>query len=96
MKRTMLATHADQINSAATSPRAAAHKPFRWKKGDLIGEGAYAKVYQCMNIENGELYAIKRYKFSQEAKKVEREFISMRKEVHLLQMLNHPNMVKYV
>ena len=44
MKRAMLANHADEINSAATSPRNA-HKQFRWKKGDMIGEGAYAKVF---------------------------------------------------
>jgi serine/threonine protein kinase len=67
----------------------------KWKKGDLIGEGAYAKVYQGMNIETGELIAIKRYKFSDDPKKVEREFISMRKEIKLLNDLNHPNIVNY-
>lgn len=34
----------------------------KWKRGELIGEGAYAKVYQCMNVETGELLAVKHFK----------------------------------
>ena len=68
----------------------------KWKRGELIGEGAYAKVYQCMNLENGELMAIKRYKFSEERKRVEREFQSMKREINLLRALKHPNIVKYI
>ena len=61
----------------------------------MIGEGAYAKVYQCMNIETGELLAVKRYKFSEDPEKVEKEFVSMRKEIRLLNELNHKNIVRY-
>lgn len=33
----------------------------KWRKGDLIGEGAFAKVYQCINLKSGELMAVKRF-----------------------------------
>ena len=36
-------------------------KVIKWKRGELIGEGAYAKVYQCMNTETGELMATKHF-----------------------------------
>ena len=36
-------------------------KLIKWRRGDIIGEGAYAKVYQCINSVNGELYAVKSF-----------------------------------
>ena len=48
-----------------------------------------------MNIETGELLAVKRYKFSEDPEKVEKEFVSMRKEIRLLNELNHDNIVRY-
>ena len=31
----------------------------RWKKGELIGPGAYGRVYMAMNLDFGELLAVK-------------------------------------
>lgn len=42
-----------------TTPRSGTH--IKWRRGDLIGEGAYAKVYQCLNIVTGELLALKTF-----------------------------------
>ena len=36
-------------------------KSTKWRRGELIGEGAYAKVYQCLNLSNGELLAVKHF-----------------------------------
>lgn len=33
----------------------------KWKRGDLIGKGAYAEVFQCMNLKTGELMAVKHF-----------------------------------
>jgi hypothetical protein len=33
----------------------------KWRRGELIGEGAYAKVYQCINLDTGELLAVKHF-----------------------------------
>lgn len=36
-------------------------RSIKWRRGDLIGEGAYAKVYQCLNLKTGELLAVKNF-----------------------------------
>ena len=42
-----------------SSPRSG--RLIKWKMGELVGEGAYAKVYQCMNLRTGELMAVKHF-----------------------------------
>ena len=42
-----------------TSPRSG--NLVKWRKGNLIGEGAFAKVYQCINLKTGELMAVKSF-----------------------------------
>jgi serine/threonine protein kinase len=67
----------------------------RWKLGDKLGEGAYAAVYQCMNLDTGKLYAVKHFKLSEDPQKVLRDFRSLKREVSLLSSLKHPNIVQY-
>ncbi|KAL2509040.1 Mitogen-activated protein kinase kinase kinase 3 [Forsythia ovata] len=33
--------------------------PIRWRKGELIGSGAFGRVYMGMNLDSGELLAVK-------------------------------------
>lgn len=33
--------------------------PIRWRKGELIGSGAFGQVYMGMNLDSGELLAVK-------------------------------------
>lgn len=33
--------------------------PIRWRKGQLIGRGAFGTVYMGMNLDSGELLAVK-------------------------------------
>lgn len=33
--------------------------PIRWRRGELIGCGAFGRVYMGMNLDSGELLAIK-------------------------------------
>mmetsp|Transcript_24374 Transcript_24374/g.43298 ORF Transcript_24374/g.43298 Transcript_24374/m.43298 type:complete len:375 (+) Transcript_24374:88-1212(+) len=75
-----------------SSPRGRA---IRWKRGEKLGEGAYATVYQCMNVETGKLYAVKHFKFSEDPKRVQKEFANLKREVMLLRELVHPNIVQY-
>ena len=35
----------------------------RWKKGELIGSEAYRRVYMAMNLDSGELLAVKQVSF---------------------------------
>ncbi|OMJ80737.1 hypothetical protein SteCoe_18944 [Stentor coeruleus] len=76
-----------------SSPRNGMH--IKWRKGEIIGEGAYAKVYQCINLNNGELMAVKSFYLGDDPKKIEKEFENMKKEVSLLRNLDHHNIVHY-
>lgn len=61
-----------------------------WRKGDLIGEGTFAKVYQCLSLTDGKLLAVKCIQIDPDsAEKVHRE-------VSTLRDLTHPNIVRYV
>lgn len=37
--------------------------PIRWRKGELIGCGAFGRVYMGMNLGSGELLAVKQVQF---------------------------------
>ena len=37
--------------------------PIRWRKGELIGCGAFGRVYMGMNLDSGELIAVKQVCF---------------------------------
>jgi serine/threonine protein kinase len=61
-RRKKLIFHSDVIENnfmELTSPRSGIQ--IKWRKGELIGEGAYAKVYQCINLATGELLAVKSF-----------------------------------
>lgn len=44
---------------AAPLPAAPSAGTFQYKIGDMVGRGAFGKVFQAMNLENGELMAVK-------------------------------------
>ena len=57
-----------EMNSNFRSPRASSiykmtrkrgFPTIRWKKGELIGSEAYRRVYMAMNLDSGELLAVK-------------------------------------
>ena len=37
--------------------------PIRWRKGELIGCGAFGRVYMGMNLDSGELLAVKQVQY---------------------------------
>lgn len=37
-------------------------KLFQYKKGPLIGKGAYGEVFECLSLNTGELLAVKSFK----------------------------------
>lgn len=55
------------ICKAEPSPVKAARKddtpPIRWRKGEMIGCGAFGRVYMGLNVDSGELLAIKEVNF---------------------------------
>ncbi|RKP03918.1 hypothetical protein CXG81DRAFT_8896, partial [Caulochytrium protostelioides] len=61
--------------------------------GNIIGSGAFGKVYQGLNIESGAVVAVKQIR-THDVPKAELKII--RAEITLLKELSHPNIVSYV
>jgi len=69
--------------------------PIKWERGDLIGSGAYGKVYQGLNLNNGRLIAIKSVQIGSK-KTATRELMALKYEVSILRELDHPHVVNYI
>ncbi len=78
--------------------------PISWRKGDIIGRGAYGTVYMGLNIENGELMAVKEVQIMPSprhskkqggTKRVDQYITSLEREITLLSQLSHKNIVRY-
>ncbi|XP_065877547.1 mitogen-activated protein kinase kinase kinase 3-like [Euphorbia lathyris] len=73
--------------------------PIRWRKGGLIGEGSFGKVYMGMNLDSGELLAVKQVLIAPNSASKEKTQACIREleaEVELLKNLSHQNIVKYL
>ncbi|XP_010486085.1 PREDICTED: mitogen-activated protein kinase kinase kinase 3 isoform X2 [Camelina sativa] len=71
----------------------------RWRKGELIGCGAFGRVYMGMNLDSGELLAIKQVLIapsSASKEKTQDHIRELEEEVQLLKNLSHPNIVRYL
>lgn len=65
----------------------------RWQKGKFIGGGSFGQVYAAVNLDTGGVMAVKEIVFhdSQSLKLIP----SIKEEMTVLEMLNHPNVVQY-
>lgn len=64
--------------------------------GDLLGEGAYGKVYKGLNLLGGNFLAVKIMKiqnYNPIEKKSKKILLKLKKEIALLKNLNHKNIV---
>ncbi|XVF31324.1 hypothetical protein REPUB_Repub16aG0135900 [Reevesia pubescens] len=71
----------------------------RWRKGELIGSGAFGRVYMGMNLDSGELLAVKEVLIaanSASKEKAQAHVRELEEEVKLLKNLSHPNIVRYL
>ncbi|XP_076919496.1 mitogen-activated protein kinase kinase kinase NPK1-like [Bidens hawaiensis] len=71
----------------------------RWRKGELIGCGAFGRVYMGMNLDSGELLAVKQVSVvvnSASKDKTQAHIRELEEEVKLLKNLSHPNIVRYL
>ncbi|KAK2976067.1 hypothetical protein RJ640_024795 [Escallonia rubra] len=81
------------IDSASPAP------PIRWRKGELIGCGAFGQVYMGMNLDSGELLAVKQVLIAANhasKEKAQAHIKELEEEVKLLKNLSHPNIVRYL
>lgn len=66
----------------------------RWQKGRFIGGGTFGDVYAAVNLDTGGVMAVKEIRFH-DSQSVKNIVPSIRDEMVVLEMLNHPNVVQY-
>jgi hypothetical protein len=68
---------------------------FTWKRGNLLGKGAFGLVYQAL-LGSGEIVAVKQIEMEEtDPEKARREYENVREEVKILRELEHINIVKF-
>lgn len=79
--------------SNAPVPGTAVPTTFAYKIGEMVGRGAFGKVFQAMNLINGELMAVKCVDLVNVSPE---ELDEIKNEVQLLRTLRHRHVVSYV
>ncbi|KAL6450307.1 SSK2 MAP kinase kinase kinase SSK2 [Candida maltosa Xu316] len=66
----------------------------RWQKGQCIGRGTFGQVYSAVNLDTGGVMAVKEIRFH-DSQSIKAMVASIKEEMTVLEMLNHPNVVQY-
>ncbi|KAM3534606.1 hypothetical protein MY4038_002156 [Beauveria bassiana] len=66
----------------------------RWQQGHFVGGGTFGNVYAAMNLESGQLMAVKEIRL-QDPKQIPTIAEQIRDEMGVLEVLDHPNVVAY-
>jgi mitogen-activated protein kinase kinase kinase 19 len=70
---------------------------FKWKRGGLLGKGAFGSVYQAMLSNTGEIIAVKQIEMEEsDPVKARKDYESVREEVNILRELDHENVVQFM
>lgn len=73
------------------------YTPRKWKKGRMLGAGAFGQVFLCYDEDTGRELAVKQVNvFCRESEETSKEMKSLRAEIKLLQELQHPRIVQYM
>lgn len=73
--------------------------PINWKKGKLIGAGAFGRVFQALNNDTGQIMAVKQVTLTKDEAlkgRVAEHIKALEAEVAVLRGLDHPNIVRYL
>ena len=71
-------------------------KAGRWKKGQLLGSGAFGQVYQGLNLDTGAMLAVKVLTVPDGAQKGQDVLEEIHREIELMSSLSHDNIVQYL
>ncbi|KAJ2894909.1 uncharacterized protein MKZ38_007106 [Zalerion maritima] len=78
------------LSSAASNNQIA----LRWQLGHFVGGGTFGNVYSAMNLDTGQLMAVKEIRL-QDPKQIPQIAAQIKEEMAVLEVLNHPNVVSY-
>ncbi|EFX01784.1 map kinase kinase kinase wis4 [Grosmannia clavigera kw1407] len=79
---------------AYLSSTAAANFTMRWQQGYFVGGGTFGNVYAAMNLDNGQVMAVKEIRL-QDPKLIPTIATQISDEMRVLESLDHPNVVSY-
>ncbi|KAK7940587.1 hypothetical protein WMY93_003913 [Mugilogobius chulae] len=79
--------------------RAVNHKspsaPVTWRRGKLLGQGAFGQVYLCYDVDTGRELAAKQVQFDPDSPETSKEVSALECEIQLLKNLHHERIVQY-
>jgi len=76
------------LSSAATNIN------MRWQQGHFVGGGTFGNVYVAMNLDSGDLMAVKEIRL-QDPKLIPTVATQIKDEMRVLESVDHPNVVSY-
>ena len=73
-------------------------KPFdeNWRRNKLLGRGAFGSVFEAINVDSGERFAVKEVLLCGSDAQNETRLCALEKEIAIMAQLQHPNVVKYL
>ncbi|KAM8795198.1 mitogen-activated protein kinase kinase kinase 3 [Eudromia elegans] len=90
---------ADSENALAVQERNIPTKspsaPINWRRGKLLGQGAFGRVYLCYDVDTGRELAAKQVQFDPESPETSKEVSALECEIQLLKNLQHERIVQY-
>uniref|UniRef100_A0A674NEY8 Mitogen-activated protein kinase kinase kinase 3 n=1 Tax=Takifugu rubripes TaxID=31033 RepID=A0A674NEY8_TAKRU len=69
--------------------------PMTWRRGKLLGQGAFGRVYLCYDVDTGRELAAKQVQFDPESPETSKEVSALECEIQLLKNLRHERIVQY-
>lgn len=68
-------------------------KQIQWKLGELLADGRFCKIHQCINMKSGELLVLKSYPTTRSSSNFIQEVKKIKKEAAILKTLDHKNII---
>lgn len=90
----VLEANTEAERSLAYLSAAATNITMRWQQGHFVGGGTFGNVYAAMNLDNGQLMAVKEIRL-QDPNQIPAIAKQISEEMGVLQVLDHPNIVSY-
>ncbi|KPP66167.1 mitogen-activated protein kinase kinase kinase 3-like [Scleropages formosus] len=76
-------------------PHKSPSAPITWRRGKLLGQGAFGRVYLCYDVDTGRELAAKQVQFDPDSPETSKEVSALECEIQLLKNLHHERIVQY-
>ncbi|KAG7459766.1 hypothetical protein MATL_G00214220 [Megalops atlanticus] len=77
------------------TPHKSPSAPLIWRRGKLLGQGTFGRVYLCYDVDTGRELAAKQVQFDPDSPETSKEVSALECEIQLLKNLHHERIVQY-